>query len=150
MYDSYEAHPLGKHPDDVWPIQPTMPSAKERLGYPTQKPERLLDRIILASSNEGDIVLDPFAGCRTTMVVAQRRKRQWIGIHISPTAVGLMRRRMEKVGARTIKLVGMPVSADELHALKPFEFQNWVIQQLHATHSAAQVGGHGHRRVLVL
>ncbi|MGH7557681.1 MAG: DNA methyltransferase [Gemmatimonadota bacterium] len=143
VYEKYEPHPLGKHPDDVWPIQPTMPSAKERLGYPTQKPERLLDRIILASSNEGDIVLDPFAGCGTTLVVAHRRKRQWIGIDISPTAVGLMKRRMQKVGAREIKLVGMPVTEAQLRELKPFEFQNWVIQQVHGTHSTKKSGDMG-------
>ena len=69
-YDTYEANPLGKHPDDVWELQPIMPSDKERLGYPTQKPERLLERILLASSNEGDVILDPFAGCGTTLTVA--------------------------------------------------------------------------------
>lgn len=143
VYDNYEQNPLGKHPDDVWPIQPTMPSSKERLGYPTQKPERLLDRILLASSNPGDIVLDPFAGCGTTLVVAQRQKRKWIGIDISPTAVGLMKRRMQKVGADKVKLVGMPVTEDELRALKPFEFQNWVMQQLHATHSPRKSGDMG-------
>ncbi|MBA2632200.1 MAG: restriction endonuclease [Chloroflexi bacterium] len=143
VYEGYRPHPGGKHPDDVWPIQPIMPSAKERLGYPTQKPERLLDRIILASSNEGDVVLDPFAGCGTTLVVAQRQKREWIGIDISPTAVGLMKRRMEKVGARTIKLVGMPVTEAQLRELKPFEFQNWVVQRVHGTHSTKKSGDMG-------
>ena len=72
---------------------------KERLGYPTQKPEALLDKILLASSNEGDLVMDPFAGCGTALVSAQRLKRQWIGIDISPTAVGLMKRRTVGLGA---------------------------------------------------
>lgn len=80
-------NPDGKHPDDVWEISIVAPSAKARLGYPTQKPEELLERIILASSNPGDIVLDPFAGCGTTQVVAERLDREWIGIDISPTAV---------------------------------------------------------------
>jgi DNA modification methylase len=98
VYSGYKPNPKGKHPDDVWPIQPLMPSDKtERLGYPTQKPEELLQQIILASSNEGDVVLDPFAGCGTALVVAQRFKREWVGIDISPTAVNLMKRRMEKV-----------------------------------------------------
>lgn len=143
VYDGYEMNPLGKHPDDVWPMQPTMPSASERMGYPTQKPERLLERILLASSNNGDIVLDPFAGCGTTMVVAERLKRNWIGIDISPTAVGLIKLRMRKVGAYNVKLVGMPVSEDELRRLKPFEFQNWVIQQIHGTHSPRKSGDMG-------
>jgi len=71
VYDTYEANPLGKHPDDVWEMQPIMPSAKERLGYPTQKPERLLKRIVVASSKEDDIVADFFCGCGTTLAVAQ-------------------------------------------------------------------------------
>ncbi len=142
-YDAYEPNPLGKHPDDVWDLQPIMPSAKERLGYPTQKPERLLQRIVLASSNKGDIVLDPFAGCGTTLVAAHQLDRQWIGIDISPTAVDLMKRRMAKVGAPGAKLVGMPVSELQLRELKPFEFQNWVIQRLNGTHSPRKSGDMG-------
>jgi hypothetical protein len=120
-----------------------MPSDKRRLGYPTQKPEELLEKIILASSNEGDIVLDPFAGCGTTQVVAHKHKRQWIGIDISPTAVTLMERRMQMIGARGIKLVGMPVTEEQLRALKPFEFQNWVIQRFNGTHSPRKSGDMG-------
>ena len=83
VYDNYEPHPDGKHPEDWWPMQPLMPSEKrERYGYPTQKPLKLYERIILASSNEGDVVLDPFCGCATTAVAAERLKRQWIGIDI--------------------------------------------------------------------
>ncbi len=136
-------NPKGKHPDDVWSIPIVAPSAKARLGYPTQKPEALLERIILASSKTNDIVLDPFAGCGTTQVVAQVHHRQWIGIDISPTAVGLMKRRMEKVGAQQVKLVGMPVSEQQLHDLKPFEFQNWVIQRFNGTHSQRKSGDMG-------
>jgi DNA modification methylase len=85
VYEGYRPNPKGKHPDDVWPIQPLMPSDKtERLGYPTQKPEALLERIILASSSGGDLVLDPFCGCGTTIAVAERLNRQWIGIDITP------------------------------------------------------------------
>lgn len=144
VYSGYRPNPLGKHPDDVWPLQPLMPSdKKERLGYPTQKPETLLERIIEASSNNDDIVLDPFAGCGTALVAAHKLRRQWIGIDISPTAVGLMKRRMEKVGAEAVKLVGMPVTAEQLRALKPFEFQNWVIQRFNGTHSPKQSGDMG-------
>jgi site-specific DNA-methyltransferase (adenine-specific) len=71
VYDSYRPNPLGKHRDDVWSIQPLMPSNRGRLGYPTQKPEALLQQVILASSKEGDLVLDPFCGCGTTLTVAE-------------------------------------------------------------------------------
>ena len=89
-------NPLGKHPDDWWQIQPIAPSAKERLGYPTQKPLTLLDRIVKASSNRGDIVLDPFCGCATTCIAAERLQRQWIGIDLSPKAVELVKIRLER------------------------------------------------------
>ena len=71
------------------------PAKEERTGYPTQKPVALLERIIKASSNEGDVVLDPFCGCATTCVAAERLKRQWIGIDISEKAVALVRMRLE-------------------------------------------------------
>ena len=89
-------NPLGKHPDDWWQIQPIAPSAKERLGYPTQKPLALLDRIIKASSNRGDIVLDPFCGCATTCIAAERLQRQWIGIDLSAKAMELVKLRLER------------------------------------------------------
>ena len=73
-------NPKGKHPDDWWQIQPIAPSSKERVGYPTQKPLALLERIINASSNEGDVVLDPFCGCATTSIAAETLGRKWIGI----------------------------------------------------------------------
>ena len=79
---------------DIWTdIPPLMGSAQERLGYPTQKPEALLERIIRASSNEGDLVLDPFScGCGTTIAVAERLHRHWIGIDITHLAISLMKR----------------------------------------------------------
>ena len=89
-------NPLGKHPDDWWQIQPIAPSAKERLGYPTQKPLALLERIIKASSNPGDIVFDPFCGCATTCIAAEALQRQWIGIDLSPKAVELVKMRLER------------------------------------------------------
>lgn len=129
--------------DDVWTdVNAINPVARQRLGYPTQKPEELLERIISTSSDPGQVVLDPFAGCGTTMVVAERLRRSWIGIDISPTAVGLMKQRMQKVGASP-KLIGMPVTEDELKGLKPFEFQNWVIQRVHGTHSTKKSGDMG-------
>jgi len=134
----------GKLPDDVWEHHAVMPWSKERAGYPTQKPEELLRRIIAASSNRGDIVLDPFAGCGTALVAAHQLGRQWIGIDISPTGVNVMRRQLQRrAGADAIKLVGMPVTEAELRELKPFEFQNWIIQAMNGTHSTRKSGDMG-------
>lgn len=80
--------------DDVFALQTMGGPAGERLGYPTQKPEALLERIILASSNEGDVVLDPFCGCGTTIAVAEKLGRRWIGIDVTYLAVDLMERRL--------------------------------------------------------
>ena len=87
--------PKGKALNDVWKIAALNGQAKERLGYPTQKPIGLLELIIRASSSEEDIVLDPFCGCATTCVAAERLQRHWIGIDISPKAVDLVRVRLE-------------------------------------------------------
>ena len=81
---------------DVWDISIIAPSAKERLGYPTQKPLKLLERIIQASSNQGDVVLDPFCGCATTCIAAEKLGRRWVGIDISSKAVELVRLRLDK------------------------------------------------------
>ena len=96
VYDGYEQNPKGKHPEDWWVMQPIMPSSKERTGYPTQKPVKLMERIIQASSNEGDIVFDPFCGCATTCVAAERLNRQWIGVDISYKAYELVKKRLTK------------------------------------------------------
>jgi DNA modification methylase len=129
---------------DVWTdVAPINSQAKERLGYPTQKPEALLDRIVRASSNEGDVVLDPFCGCGTTVVVAERLKRRWIGIDISPTACNMMYRRLVKIRAAEIKLVGMPTSESQLLALKPFEFQNWIIDRINGIQATRKSGDMG-------
>ena len=128
---------------DVWDIPSVGSATAERLGFPTQKPEALLERIIEASSNPGDLILDPFCGCGTTIAVAERLGRNWIGIDISPTAVGLMKRRVEREGAKDVKVVGVPITAEELKELKPFEFQNWVMQRLNGTHSPRKTGDMG-------
>lgn len=136
----------GAHMPDWWAdINSLQTWDRERLGYPTQKPEGLLDRIVRASSREGDIVLDPFCGCGTAMVVAERLKREWIGIDISPTAVGIMERRILKDtnGAADVTIKGLPVTEEAIRGLKPFEFQNWVIQRLHGRHSPRKSGDMG-------
>ena len=143
VYDSYRPNPLGKHPDDVLENQPTMPSSKERLGYPTQKPERRLEVIIKAASNPGDTILDPFAGCGTAMVVGHRLNREWVGIDISPTACNLMRRRLQKVGALDVRLLGVPTTLADLHQLTPFEFQNLIVDRINGIQSNRKSGDMG-------
>ena len=80
----------GKPVDDVWDIPKLNNSSKEHLGYPTQKPLALLERIIKAGSSRGDVVFDPFCGCATTLVEADRLQRSWVGIDISPKAAELI------------------------------------------------------------
>ena len=82
--------------DDVWDLPYLMPAARERIGYPTQKPISLLERIIAASSNEGDVVLDPFCGCATACVAADKLGRRWVGIDLSPKAVELVNMRLQQ------------------------------------------------------
>ena len=129
----------GRAVDSVWDIPIINTSSKERLGYPTQKPEALLERIIKASSNEGDLVLDPFCGCGTTIAVAQRLNRQWIGIDVSPTACRLMKRRVEIAGAKEVEVAELPMSIEELKTLTPIEFQNWIVGAMGGTPSVRKV-----------
>jgi hypothetical protein len=120
---------------DVWTdIEPINAAAAERLGYPTQKPEALLERIIQASSKAGDTVLDPFCGCGTTVAVAQRLNRRWIGIDITDLAISLIRYRLrDHYGAEvetTYEVIGEPVSlpdAEVLAAENPYQFQWWAL-----------------------
>jgi DNA modification methylase len=118
---------------DLWDdIAPINSQAQERLGYPTQKPEALLARIIQASSNEGDTVLDPFCGCGTTIAVAQRLNRPWIGIDITHLAITLIRHRLrDAFGDQAIyKVIGEPVSLPDAQALAqqdPYQFQWWAL-----------------------
>ena len=94
-YGQQSLNPKGKHPDDVFTdIQPVAPSAKARTDYPTQKPLKLLERIIATSSDEGSMVLDPFCGCATACIAAEGLHREWVGIDISPKAAELVRQRM--------------------------------------------------------
>jgi len=120
---------------DVWTdIRPMHNLAAERLGYPTQKPKALLERIIQASSNENDIVLDPFCGCGTAIEAAQQLNRRWIGIDITHLAIGLIKQRLtdafgESVRA-TYEIIGEPVDlsgAQELATNDPYQFQWWAL-----------------------
>lgn len=143
VYKRYLDEMPGVPLQDVWTDIKLASGSRERVGYPTQKPEALLERIIAASSNAGDVVLDPFCGCGTTVAVAQRLKREWIGIDVSPTAVSVMKRRVEKSGARDVKLEGLPVTIDDLKELRPFSFQNWIVQRVSGTHSPRKSGDMG-------
>lgn len=104
----------------------------DRLGYPTQKPVALLERIISASSNPGDIVLDPFCGCGTTIHAAQKLGRRWMGIDITPLAVNLIKRRLSEAfgAAADFSIVGLPQDLDGAQALfaqDPHLFQLWAV-----------------------
>jgi site-specific DNA-methyltransferase (adenine-specific) len=118
---------------NVWTdIDPINSRAAERLGYPTQKPEVLLERIITASSNEGGVVLDPFCGCGTTIAAAQRLKRRWIGIDITSLAITLIRHRLADAfgGRAKYEVIGEPVSLPDAAKLAhddPYQFQWWAL-----------------------
>ena len=137
-FGTQQLNPLGKQPDDWWQIQPIAPSAKERLGYPTQKPESLLERIIKASSSEGDWILDPFCGCGTTVAVAERLKRNWVGIDITSLAINLIKYRLRnqlQIGSKQIYIDGLPTDlagARELFKKDPFEFEYWALDLVNA------------------
>ncbi len=132
-----KVRPVGNpvsHVDNLWAdIEAIGSQATERLGYPTQKPEALLERIIQASSNEGDIVLDPFCGCGTTVSVAERLKRRWIGIDITHLAITLMRHRLvDTFGANLspYEIVGLPSDLAGAHALavqNRHQFEWWAV-----------------------
>ena len=128
----------GKVPEDYWledrdGMSPVSRRQSERLGYPTQKPVALLERIIRTSSNEGELVLDPFCGCGTAVVAAHNLGRRWIGIDISAAAIDIIQeRRLEPAGVEA-PAFGMPqalADARKLAAEKPFAFERWAIQRI--------------------
>jgi DNA modification methylase len=127
--DEQEGTPVG----DTWADLPPIQShSGEHLGYPTQKPVALLERIIQASSNEGDLVLDPFCGCGTTIAAAQSLGRQWIGIDITHLAIGLIRSRLQDTfqGAAQFQVIGEPTTlpdAQDLAETQPYQFQWWAL-----------------------
>ena len=99
-YKRYLDEQKGKRLNNIWVDIPNLTArSKERIGYPTQKPLALLERIIQASSNPGDMVLDPFCGCATTCVAAERLQRQWIGIDLSPKSYALVKSRLAQNGS---------------------------------------------------
>jgi DNA modification methylase len=128
----------GQVVQDMWTdINPINPVAQERLGYPTQKPLALLERIISASSNPGDVVLDPFCGCGTAVEAAERLGRRWIGIDVTYLAIHVIESRLEKSFGSTIKqayrLYGRPNDAEDARVLAGrdwLEFQKWAVMML--------------------
>ena len=127
----------GRLPFDYWTDIPFINrEAKERMGYPTQKPEKLLERIIRASSNEGDIVLDPFCGCGTALVGAHRLNRKWIGIDITHLAISLMKWRLKSnFSDIEFKVIGEPVDLSGAKALSDqnkYQFQWWALSLIGA------------------
>ncbi len=130
----------GRALQDVWDDIPSLQSsASERMGYPTQKPLALLERIIIAASNEGDVILDPFCGCGTAVVAAERLARRWIGIDVTHLAISLMKYRLHdgfglKPG-RDFAVVGEPADASgarELARQDRYQFQFWALSLIHA------------------
>jgi len=149
--DESKGLPVGSVWDDINPINS---QAKESLGYPTQKPLPLLERIINTSSNPNDIVLDAFCGCGTALVAAQNLGRQWIGIDISPTACRVMAKRMRDIchihedekfwrGGRGFVVRDLPWTSEKLRALPHFEFENWAVIALGGVPNTVQVGDMG-------
>jgi site-specific DNA-methyltransferase (adenine-specific) len=142
---------LGKPLSDVWTdIAPINARAAERLGYPTQKPLALMDRIISLSSNKNDVVLDPFCGCGTTVDAAQRLERQWIGIDITYIAVDLITKRLRHTYGdnitQTFVVDGIPKGVAGAHALftkSPFDFERWAVSLIGAEPNQKQVGDKG-------
>lgn len=142
--------------DVITDISPLNNVAAERLGYPTQKPLALLERIISASSNPNDIVLDAFCGCGTALVAAQNLGRQWIGIDISPTACRVMAKRLRDVCRMkeseplwlahkpdAFVVRDLPWTIEKLRAIPPFEFENWAVIALGGIPNKVQVGDMG-------
>lgn len=134
---------------NVWSDIPDMMhiNKTEKLGYPTQKPAALLQRIIETSSNKDDIILDAFCGCGTTLVAAQKLRRKWIGIDVSPTACRVMAQRLWdtfklKEGEDFI-LSDLPKTEEELMKLPHFEFQNWAVIALGGIPNRIKTGDFG-------
>ena len=158
IYEHYVTPEDGQSIPDIWAYQPhtggtvfgrddgidsdvrwLSTTDQERLGYPTQKPEALLERIIEASSNEGDVVLDPFCGCGTAVAAAEKLKRRWIGFDVTHLAVALMKNRLKTgfniVPGKDYEVVGEPADVGSARALAEqdrYQFEFWAMSLLEA------------------
>lgn len=134
----YADESSGERLQNLWDdIPPIGAKAAERLGYPTQKPQALLERIVSASSNSGDLVLDPFCGCGSTIHAAQKLHRKWIGIDITYLAINLIKRRLSDAFGKRLKFeeAGQPTDfegAKRLAELDKFQFQQWALSLVEA------------------
>jgi DNA modification methylase len=147
-YKRYLDEQRGKPLGDIWAdIPPLNSQAKERLGYPTQKPEALLERILDLTTKAGDVVLDPFCGCGTAIAAAQKSGRKWIGIDITHLAIGLIKSRLRDAFgdevAKTYEVLGEPTTADDAAELAhedPYQFQWWALGLVGARRSEEKKG----------
>lgn len=140
QYKRYREELKGLAVGDIWDdINRLNPKSAERLGYPTQKPIALLERIIEASSNPGDVILDPFCGCGTTVDAAEKLGRNWVGIDITYIAVDLIVKRLVHTYGtsvrETFEVAGIPrdtAGADALFRANPFDFERWAVSMIDA------------------
>ena len=144
--DEMPGVPTGNVWDDIRAIGS---QAQERLGYPTQKPEALLERIINASSNEGDVVLDPFCGCGTAVAVAERLKRRWIGIDVTHVAISLMKHRLHDTFGSELshyRVLGLPEDVASARSLAEdtddgrYQFEYWALGLVDARPATGKKG----------
>ena len=135
-YVGGKAVEIGKIPEDVWRIPVIKQNSKQALGYQTQKPEALLERIIKVSCPKDGIVLDPFCGCGTTVTVAERLGIRWIGIDITHLAIGVIKKRLREAhgeALRPYQVIGDPVDLEGVRTLakdSKFEFQCWAVDRV--------------------
>jgi len=141
---SYLDETSGVPVSDVWTdVGQIGGTSSERLGYPTQKPLSLLERIIEASSNPGDVVLDPFCGCGTALIAAEKLGRKWIGIDITYLAIAVMKARLKDIfGLEAVQVLGQPTEVEGARALAQspegrYQFQWWALNLV----DAQPVGG---------
>ncbi len=155
QYIRYLDEQKGRPVDDMWiDIPPLNSQAAERVGYPTQKPLALVERIIKASSNPGDIVLDAFCGCGTTIEAAEMLDRRWIGIDLSATACFVVSDRLEK-RCKLVKdeakwkqdrgfwVKGLPIQESDLREMHPREFEDWAVIELDGIPNSVKVRDYG-------
>ena len=140
-YKIYLDEALGVAAQDIWAdILPAHNRPKERLGYPTQKPVGLLERIISTSSNPGDVVLDPFCGCGTALVAAQKLDRRWVGIDVTYLSIAVMKARLkDSFGLADVEVIGQPTEVDGARAMLvgaglegQYQFQWWALDLIGA------------------
>lgn len=150
VYKRYLDEQPGVPVQDVWTDIRLTSADSERLGYPTQKPVALLERIIEASSNPGDLVLDPFCGCGTTVDSAEKLGRKWIGIDITYIAVDLITKRLRDTHGEevmeNVNVYGIPRDLSGARALfdhSPFDFERWAVSMVNGQPNLKQVGDKG-------